>query len=178
MTVRLSLLIWLAALLSGCGTSGQDDIQQWMALQKSQSRPGLLPTVEPQQFQPQAYLAQAAVDPFSNLQLSQVLRRDNGQATGAALLAPELARRKEALESVPLDAMALVGTLMQAGRPVALVRVNSTLYQVRPGNHLGQNYGRVERISDNELVLRELVQDVGGDWVERAASLQLQEKTK
>jgi type IV pilus assembly protein PilP len=178
MTVRLSLLFWLAALLSACSPPGQDDVRQWMAVQRSQSRPGLLPIAEPQQFQPQAYLAQAAVDQFSNLQLSQVLRRDSGQASGAALLAPELARRKEALESVPLDAMALVGTLMQAGRPVALVRVNSTLYQVRPGHHLGQNYGRVERISDTELVLRELVQDVGGDWVERAASLQLQEKTK
>ena len=49
---------------------------------------------------------------------------------------------------------------------------------MRPGNYLGQTYGRVLRISDTELVLRELVQDAAGDWVERAATLQLQEKTK
>lgn len=168
----------MAALLAACVSSGQDDVQQWMAQQKSQSRPRLAPMAEPRQFQPQGYLAQTAVDPFSSQQLGQVLRRDNAQTAGAMLLAPELARRKEALESVPLDALTLVGTLMQAGRPVALVRVDRVLYPVRPGNHLGQNYGRVLRISETELVLRELVQDAAGDWVERAATLQLQEKTK
>ena len=179
MSVRSGPVLGLiAALLAGCGSSGSDDVQQWMALQKSQSRPRLAPIAEPRQFQPQAYLAQVAVDPFSSQQLSQALRRDSSQAAGAKLLAPELARRKEALEAVPLDAMALVGTLMQAGQPVALVRVDRMLYPVRPGNHLGQNYGRVVRISDSELVLRELVQDAAGDWVERTAGLQLQEKTK
>jgi type IV pilus assembly protein PilP len=49
---------------------------------------------------------------------------------------------------------------------------------VRPGNHLGQNYGRVVRITETELTLREVVQDAMGDWVERSASLQLQEKSK
>jgi type IV pilus assembly protein PilP len=179
MRLRSGLAPWLAAvLLAGCGASGQDDVQQWMAQQKSQSRPRLTPIAEPRQFQPQAYLAQTAVDPFSSQQLGQALRRDSAQTAAARLLAPELARRKEALESVPLDAMTLVGTLMQAGRPVALVRVDRMLYPVRPGNYLGQNYGRVLRISDTELVLRELVQDAAGDWVERAATLQLQEKTK
>jgi len=171
-------LAWMAVLLAGCGGSGADDVQQWMAQQKSQSRPRVAPIAEPRQFQPQAYLAQAAIDPFSSQQLSQVLRRDSAQAAGAKLLAPELARRKEALESVPLDAMALVGTLMQAGRPVALVRVDRMIHPVRPGNYLGQNYGRVMRITESELVLRELVQDAVGDWVERTAALQLQEKTK
>jgi type IV pilus assembly protein PilP len=52
------------------------------------------------------------------------------------------------------------------------------LYQVRPGHHLGQNYGRVVRITETELSLREVVQDATGDWVERTASLQLQEKSK
>jgi type IV pilus assembly protein PilP len=179
MRLRSGLALWLAAaLLAGCGASGQDDVQQWIAQQKSQSRPRLAPIAEPRQFQPQAYLAQTVVDPFSSQQLGQALRRDSEQTAGAKLLAPELARRKEALELVPLDAMTLVGTLMQAGRPVALVRVDRMLYPVRPGNHLGQNYGRVLRISDTELVLRELVQDAAGDWVERAATLQLQEKTK
>jgi type IV pilus assembly protein PilP len=172
------MAILLALVLAGCGGSGSDDVQQWMTLQKNQSRPRLTPIAEPRQFQPQAYLAQLTVDPFSRQQLSQALRRDSAQAAGANLLAPELTRRKEALESVPLDAMALVGTLMQAGRPVALVRVDRMLYPVRLGNYLGQNYGRVMRITDSELVLRELVQDAAGDWVERTAALQLQEKTK
>jgi len=93
-------------------------------------------------------------------------------------VAPELARRKEPLEAFPLDSMALVGSLVRAGQPVALVKVDSLLYQVRPGNYLGQNYGRVTKINETEVTLREIVQDAVGEWIERTATLQLQEKSK
>ena len=46
------------------------------------------------------------------------------------------------------------------------------------GNHLGQNYGRVMRIDETELALREIVQDAAGEWIERTATLQLQERSK
>jgi type IV pilus assembly protein PilP len=165
--------------LVGCGAATQDELTQWISQQKSQTRPRVPPIAEPKQFQPQAYLPASAVDPFSNQQLTQALKRDSATVrAGTALLAPELARRKEALEAVPVDAMALVGTMVRAGQPVALIKVDRMLYQVRPGNHLGQNYGRVVRITETELTLREVVQDAMGDWVERSASLQLQEKSK
>ena len=93
-------------------------------------------------------------------------------------LIAELNRRKEALEAYPLDTMAMVGSLQRAGQPVALVRVDNLLYQVKPGNYLGQNYGRVMKVTETEVVLREIVQDATGDWIERTATLQLQEKTK
>jgi type IV pilus assembly protein PilP len=165
--------------LVGCGADTQDELTQWISQQKSQTRPRVPPIAEPKQFQPQAYLPASAVDPFSNQQLTQALKRDSATVrAGTALLAPELARRKEALEAVPVDAMALVGTMVRAGQPVALIKVDRMLFQVRPGNHLGQNYGRVVRITETELTLREVVQDAMGDWVERSASLQLQEKSK
>ena len=129
--------------------------------------------------QPQAYAPASALDPFSSQQLTQALKRDGAPAgAGTALLARELTRRKEALEAVPLDAMALVGTMVRDGQPVALVKSDRLLYQIRPGHHLGQNYGRVVRITETELTLREVVQDATGDWVERTVSLQLQEKSK
>jgi type IV pilus assembly protein PilP len=93
-------------------------------------------------------------------------------------VAPELVRRKEALEAFPLDAVTMVGSYVQAGRPVALVMVDSLLYQVRPGNYLGQNYGKVNKISETEVILREIVQDAVGEWIERPAKLQLQERSK
>jgi type IV pilus assembly protein PilP len=98
--------------------------------------------------------------------------------SNAGLVAPELARRKQALEAFPLDSMALVGSLVQAGQPVALVRVNNLLYQVRQGDYLGQNYGRVMKINETEVALRDIVQDAVGEWIERTASLQLQERSK
>ena len=61
---------------------------------------------------------------------------------------------------------------------MALIKVDNLLYQVRPGNYLGQNYGRVMKISETEITLREIVQDAVGEWVERPSTLQLQERTK
>jgi type IV pilus assembly protein PilP len=123
---------------------------------------------------------ESAVEPFSAQKLTQALKRDSQQAgsASAALLAPELNRRKEPLEAYPLDAMTMVGSLMKAGHPVGLVKVDNLLYQVKPGNYLGQNYGRITKVGESEVVLRELVQDAAGEWIERIATLQLQEKSK
>ncbi len=99
-------------------------------------------------------------------------------AANATLIAPELNRRKEPLEAYPLDTMAMVGSLVKTGQPVALVRVDNLLYQVKVGAYLGQNYGRVMKVTETEVVLREIVQDATGDWIERPATLQLQEKSK
>jgi len=74
--------------------------------------------------------------------------------------------------------MALVGSIVKAGQPVALVRVDKLLYQVKPGNYLGMNFGRVSKITETEITLREIVQDAVGEWIERTATLQLQESTK
>ena len=165
--------------LAGCSASGEDELRQWMLDQKSQTRPKIAPISAPKQFQPESYTQVTAIEPFSNQKLTQALKRESTQsAANGALISPELARRKEALESFPLDTMVLVGSLVKAGQHVALVKVENLLYQVRPGNYLGQNYGRVLKIAETEVTLREIVQDAAGEWIERAATLQLQERSK
>jgi type IV pilus assembly protein PilP len=172
-------MVLVAAGLSGCGANTNDDLQQWMTERRSQVRTRITPLTEPKQFVPQAYTQEAADDPFSLQRLTSMLRQDVAQhAVNTGLLAPELARRKEPLEAYPLDAMAMVGSLRRGGAPVALVRVDNLLYQVRLGEHLGQNYGKVTKIDEAEVILREIVQDGSGEWIERATSLQLQEKVK
>lgn len=178
--IRIALIACLGALaLAGCGAGGSDELQQWMVEQRARSQPKVEALPPPKKFEPQAYTEASAADPFSNQKLTQALRRDSGTSTAsAALLAPELARRKEPLEAYPLDAMTMVGSLLKQGRPVALVRVDNLLYQVRPGNYIGLNYGRILRVTETEVVLREVVQDAAGEWIERTASLQLQERAK
>jgi type IV pilus assembly protein PilP len=168
-----------AMLASACGSSGQEDLQAWMAEQRAQTKPHIQPIPEPKKFTPQAYTQEGATDPFSNQKLTQALKRESAQSTSnAGLVAPELARRKEPLESYPLDTMKMVGSLIKEGRPVALLRVENLIYQVRPGNHLGQNYGKILKVGETEVVLREIVQDAAGEWIERTATLQLQEGSK
>jgi len=178
---RTALIAVLAAVvLSACAGSGTDEVNAWMAQQRAVTKPRVDPIPEPKQFKPDAYDQEAQVEPFSNQKLLMALRRDSQQqgSASAALLAPELSRRKEPLEAYPLDAMSMVGSLLKQGQPVALIKVDNLLYQVRPGNYLGQNYGKITKVGESDVVLRELVQDAAGEWVERVATLQLQEKSK
>ena len=176
---RVAPCVALMAVLVGCGTSDQDELQKWMTDQRAQTKPNVEPIPAPKKFAPQAYTQEAATDPFSNQKLTQALKRDSAQVSAnAALVLPELSRRKEPLESFPLDAMTMVGSLVKTGKPVALIKIDNLLYQVHPGNYLGQNYGRITKVGETELSLREIVQDAGGEWIERIATLQLQERSK
>jgi type IV pilus assembly protein PilP len=180
--MRTSLLlaaVVASSLLAACDAE-QEEIHQWMQEQRASIKPQVQPIPEPKRFTPQAYTQEAAVDPFSQQKLVVALKRDSQQVgtPSAALLQPELNRRKEPLEAYPLDAMLMVGSLMKQGQPVALLKVDNLLYQVKPGNYVGQNYGRITKVTETEVVLRELVQDAAGEWVERVATLQLQEKSK
>lgn len=174
-----TLAFCLLPCLVACGDAVDDDLSTWMAEQKAVARPRVPPLSPPKQFTPADYTQRDAVDPFSADKLTQALQRDTTRTTvNTALLAPETARRKEPLEAFPLDALSMVGSLQKAGQPAALVKVGAMLYQVRVGEHLGQNFGRVMAIAENEIRIREVVQDPGGDWIERNTSLQLQETSK
>jgi type IV pilus assembly protein PilP len=180
MSSKTSLAIVTAAVLLGaCGSSGQEELQAWMTEQRANTKPQVQPIPEPKKFTPQAYTQEAATEPFSIQKLTQALKRESAQSTSnASLVAPELARRKEPLEAYPLDSMHMVGSLRKEGLPVALLKVDNLIYQVRPGNYLGQNYGKILKVGETEVVLREIVQDAAGEWIERTATLQLQERSK
>ena len=177
--LQYGLMLTVALALLGCSASSEDEVRQWMAEQRKQTQPKVTPLTAPKQFKPEAYVQTSSLEPFSKEKLTQALKGESTQATSnAALVAPELLRRKEALESYPLDAIAMVGSLVKGGEPVALVKVNNLLYQVKPGGYLGQNFGRVTKIAETEITLREIVQDAVGEWIERSGKLQLQEGTK
>lgn len=161
-----------AVLLVACSAE-QEELQAWMDQQRREVKPSVTPLSPPSKFDPQPYTAAQAVDPFSPQKLSVALKQEARQPN--SLLSGELNRRKEPLEAYPLDSMTMVGSVTKEGRPFALLKVNQLLYQVKVGDHLGQNYGRITRIDETEVTLREIVQDAAGEWIERSASLQLQE---
>ena len=168
----------LALLLAACGQPPEEEIRLWMAEQKNSIAPRVEPIDAPKRFVAQAYGGESVLSPFNAEKLFSALRSEGASGSDNNLLRPELNRRKEPLEFVPLDSMTMVGLLDQGRRRVALVRVDKLLYQVGVGEYLGQNYGRITRIADHELTLREIVQDAAGDWVERQATLQLQEEPR
>ena len=164
-----------AGLLAGC-SANEDELRGWMDQQRREVKPNVPPLAPPKAFRPEPYSSVAAVDPFSTQKLSVAIKQEARQPN--SLLASELNRRKEPLEAYPLDSMAMVGSVARGAQPFALLRVDNLLYQVKVGDYLGQNYGRVTRIAETEVSLREIVQDAAGEWIERTASLQLQEKAR
>ena len=168
--MSLSLLAWG---LSGCGND-LSELQEWTAQQKRETRATVQPLTPPKKFTPQPYDSALSVDPFSTQKLRVAIKQEAAQPN--SLLTAEINRRKEPLESYPLDSMTMVGSLTRQGRPYALLRVDTLLYQVKQGDHLGLNFGRITKISETEITLREVVQDAAGEWIERTSTLQLQEK--
>ena len=173
---RLLLSIAVVAVAAaGCGGE-QDELTQWMDQQQREVKPNVQPLSPPKKFIPQAYVALTGVEPFSTQKLTVALKQEARQPN--SLLAAEINRRKEPLEAYPLDSMSMVGSVSKSGRPYALLRVDNLLYQVKQGDYLGQNYGKITKISETELALREIVQDAAGEWIERSSALQLQEKAR
>ena len=169
------LLAAATLLLAACADSQQEELRQWMVQQRSTVKPKVDPIAEPTRFVPQAYESVTALSPFSAERLAMLLNAAASSAAPSPLLAAELSRRREPLEDTPLDAITMVGLLDRKGQKVALLRVGGLLYQARVGNYLGPNYGRITQITETEITLREIVQDAAGEWIERPASLLLQE---
>ena len=166
---RVHSTIALAALLlAACGGESHQDLRAWMAEQGKGARGRLEPIPQIKPYEPFAYNAFDLPDPFKPRKIEP--------AKGGSKLSPDLARRREPLESFPLESLTMVGTLERNKSVFALVRTpEKDIYQVRAGNYMGQDYGVIVGISDTDIKLRELVQDGAGDWTERTSSLQLQQ---
>jgi type IV pilus assembly protein PilP len=163
--------------LTMVGCSGeQDELQQWMEQQKREVKPSVQPLTQPKKFNPQPYASMNAVEPFSTQKLTVALKQEARQPN--SLLAAEINRRKEPLEGYPVDSMSMVGSVVKQGRQFALLRVDNLLHNVKVGDYLGQNYGKIVKISETNVSLREIVQDAAGEWIERMSSIQLQEKAR
>lgn len=172
---RLGAAAMLAASMVAC-SGDQDELQQWMEQQKREVKPSVQPLTAPKKFVPQPYSAVTGVEPFSTQKLTVALKQEARQPN--SLLAAEINRRKEPLEAYPLDSMSMVGSVVKQGHPYALLKVDNLLYQVKLGDYLGQNYGKITKITETDVSLREIVQDAAGEWIERTGSLQLQEKAR
>lgn len=157
--------------LAGCD-SGRAELQAWMDETRRQTPVVVEKVEEPKKFQPFRYEVAGDVDPFSLAKMKVSAGTATARVAGG--IQPDTSRRREPLEAFPLDSLRMVGNLRQGSANVALLQVDAALHQVRVGNYLGQNFGRVMRISDAEVAVREIVQDAAGDWVERETALQLQ----
>ena len=169
------LIALASAGLGGC-VSDNDELRGWMDQQRREAKPSVQPLEAPKKFDPQPYIASEGVEPFSTQKLTVALKQEARQPN--SLMASEANRRKEPLEAFPLDSMSMVGSVVRQGRMYALLRVDNLLYQVKAGDYIGQNYGKITKITETDVGLREIVQDAAGEWIERPGALQMQERAR
>ncbi|SDY05601.1 type IV pilus assembly protein PilP [Collimonas sp. OK242] len=172
---QVTFFVVFISTLSGCGDSGVPELKEWMADVKSHTKVGIPKLTEPKKFIPFTYASATSVDPYNPNKLLVALAKLRGNSTG---LKPNLDRRRETLENYPLDTIKMVGTLQKVGLSYGLLQVDKTVFQAKVGNYVGQNFGMVTKITESEVILKEIVQDASGEWVEREAKLALQESTK
>jgi type IV pilus assembly protein PilP len=159
--------IAIALSLSGCGGSGMEDLQTFVAETGKDMQGKIEPLPEVKVYEPFSYNAFDLPDPFKPRKLS---------TGGGGGMQPDLTRPKEPLENFSLETLKMVGALSKKGVIHAVIKTpDNAIYHVRKGNYVGQNFGLITQIGDSEVTLREIVQDSAGDWSERTSTLVLQE---
>jgi type IV pilus assembly protein PilP len=168
-------LVLIAALaVAGCGGEEHGDLKQELhQLTKDfRGRVDPLPQVKP--YEPVPYTAEGQIDPFRPERIDVAGARTAPTASSSRI-EKERERPKEPLEAFPLESIQMLGTITQNKETFALVKAGPNLYRVRKGNYMGQNFGVVTGIDESQISLKELIQDSGGEWVERNSALQLVE---
>jgi type IV pilus assembly protein PilP len=164
----------LALLVAGC-TGNMDDLHKFVADAKSAPKRPIEPLPEIKPHETFAYEATNLRDPFAPISFGRA-RAQGKQAGAGSGIRPDENRPKEALEQFPLDSLRMVGTLEQGGATWALVRASDgAIHRVTTGNYMGQNNGKITRITETKIQLREIVPDGLGNYMERQASLALSE---
>jgi type IV pilus assembly protein PilP len=152
-----------ALLLGGC--SG--DLDELRAeIEKAKQRPGgrIQPLPEVKPYVSYEYAMMDRRSPF--------LQSLAGENPGGPR--PDVQRAREYLEQFPLDTLKMVGTLRLGSAYYGLLQTRDGLiHRVLPGNHVGQNDGRVMTIGDARISVTEIVPDGLGGYLERPAALAL-----
>ncbi|MES2499850.1 MAG: pilus assembly protein PilP [Pseudomonadota bacterium] len=172
--IRSSLLLKLLSVsalmlsLVACNGDEGDDLDKFMLSAANDMSKGVEPLPEVLPYSPLQYNADGTLsDPFKP-------RKATSKNGG---LQPNTNRPKEALEAYPLESLKYVGSMSKSKLTYALIKTpDNTIQQVKVGNYLGPNYGLVTAINESDIALKEIVQDdLTGDWIERTASINLQE---
>jgi len=173
---RTVLALACAAALVACGGEEQSELRGELANMTKDLRGKVDPLPQVKSYEPVPYKGDGMVDPFVPGRIVVAQASGSGGGGGGGVQ-PDLNRPKEPLEAFPLDGITMVGTLAQNQDMYALVKAGANLFRVKRGNYMGQNFGVITTIDENQINLKEVVQDSGGDWVERNTTLQLQDSS-
>ena len=165
----------LAGMLTACSSDPTADLDTYTEEVKSRQKSSIEPLPEFEPFDSYEYAAGELRDPFTAPVFSHA-PATVAQATASGGVQPNFDRPTEPLEEYPLDSLRMVGTLEQDQDAWALVLdTDDTIHRVQGGNYLGQNHGKIIRVTEFEVELTEIIPDGLGGWMERPASIAISE---
>ncbi len=171
-------LRWLTAgaavaLLSACGNNDMSQLQDYVERTKTREGGAIEPIPEMETFETYRYPDDPGRDPFTTLSFAKPESARTDEPDCDQEVSPNTDRPQEPLEQFALDSLSYVGTLEQNKASWALVEdPGGTVHQVREGDYIGKNYGRIESITAQAIQLREFVEE-DACWQQREQSLAL-----
>jgi type IV pilus assembly protein PilP len=165
MNIRRIVPLLLFTALAAC-SSRDADLEKFLEQTRQEPPGGIEPLPEVKPYDRFVYDAAGRRSPFAP-----------GAAGGASAgVRPNSNRSREYLESFPLDALKMAGTISVKGRTYGLVKTaDNKVQQVLPGNYLGQSDGRITKIEPSKISVTEIVPDGLGGYIERGTALELTE---
>ncbi len=168
---RYGFIVLVSVLMTACGGDEFQDLQDFVKKSGDDLRGQVDPPPEIKLYEPFPYDNSALLpDPF------KPRKQDVKDTKNFGLNQPDFNRPKQELEEFPLESMKMVGYLRKGNIGNAVIRASDgKLHNVKVGNYIGMNFGQITSITETEVKIKEMVQDGGGDWLERESSLQLVE---
>ena len=170
------LLTLTTLVLAGCDTSRDfSDLRAEMS--RLDERPsGQVPDVP--EYESQELFFYTAADlrsPFRSFIVEAEEEEEEPEDTGVE--PPDEDREPDPLEAYSLDNLRMVGHLQREGESIRglVVTPDGTLHQIRAGQYMGQNFGRVMSITPRRIEIRETVPSGRGGWLERPQTISLAE---
>lgn len=171
---RLIISIIASLFLMSCGMTSGDAKDMVAKIKKSNdSKMEELPNL--QEYEQIGYDADKLNDPF-DIRPGQIVARNPVEMPVVKVQQkkPDYDRPREYLESYSLDSLTMVGTLQKRGEMWALIVDRAgIIHKVKEGNYLGQNSGKITRITENNIDINEIISDEQGGWVTRNANVSL-----
>lgn len=162
---RLGLVIATIILTSGCAERDMSDLNQFVSDTRSkyagQVEP--LPVITP--YESYSYVADMKRDPFK---ASVALVKSAPRKRVSNGVRPSEVRNKEELERYPLSSLVMVGIMNNDGDNWAIVKApDGSIFRVKKGNYMGENHGKITKITESQISLKEIVSDGMDGWKER-----------
>ncbi|MDR1164207.1 MAG: pilus assembly protein PilP, partial [Candidatus Accumulibacter sp.] len=138
---KLGVVVF-CVLLTACSGGEHEDLRLWMVEATRDIKGKVTPLPQISVYESATYEGANLPDPFS------ASRIGGEKKVGRSLDAEIRDRVKEPLESYPLESLKYVGIMVKDKVPYAVIEADASLYQVKVGNYMGQNFGSIAKIEE------------------------------